>query len=78
MDELVQGKFTVQGLAIHQQVIERLKGKGAEAVILGCTEIPLIVDDGNSPLMTLDSTRLLAKTAMRAAVKETLSPSSRP
>jgi aspartate racemase len=78
MDELVQGKFTAAGLATHQQVIERLKGEGAEAVMLACTEIPLIVNEGNSPLMTLDSTRLLAKTAMRAAVKETLSPSSRP
>jgi len=64
MDELVQGKFTKEGLATHQQVIERLKRQGAEAIILGCTEIPLIVNDGNSPLPTLDSTRLLARTAV--------------
>jgi aspartate racemase len=67
MDELVEGKFTGQGLAHHQEVIERLKDDGAQAVILGCTEIPLIVDDGNSPLPTLDSTRLLAREAMARA-----------
>lgn len=69
MDELVQGKFTAEGLAHHQQVIVRLKGQGAEAVILGCTEIPLIINDANSPLQTLDSTRLLARTASQRAVQ---------
>ena len=41
---------------------------GCDAVILGCTEIPLIIDDGNAPLPTLDSTRLLARAALRRAV----------
>ena len=41
---------------------------GCDAVVLGCTELPLVVDDGNSPLPTLDSTRLLARPALRAAV----------
>jgi aspartate racemase len=68
MDELVQGKFTKEGLATHQQVIQRLKEEGAQAVILGCTEIPLIVNDGNSPLPTLDSTRLLARAAVGKAL----------
>jgi aspartate racemase len=45
-----------------------MKGEGCEAVILGCTEIPLIIDDGNSPLPVLDSTRLLARAALRRAV----------
>ena len=39
-----------------------------EAVVLGCTEIPLIMSDANSPLPTLDSTRLLARAALRRAV----------
>jgi aspartate racemase len=41
---------------------------GCDAVVLGCTEIPLIMNDANSPLPTLDSTRLLARAALRRAV----------
>ena len=67
MDELVAGKFTPAGLATHQQVIQRLKEEGADAVMLACTEIPLIVHDGNSRLPTLDSTRLLARAAIARA-----------
>jgi aspartate racemase len=37
-------------------------------VILGCTELPLILNDGNSPLPTLDSTRLLARAALQRAI----------
>jgi aspartate racemase len=40
---------------------------GCDAVILGCTEIPLILNDSNSPIPTLDSTRLLARAALRRA-----------
>lgn len=69
MDELVRGVFRPEGLAAFQRVIARLKDEGCDAVILGCTEIPLIVDDGNSPLPTLDSTRLLARAALRRAVE---------
>jgi aspartate racemase len=45
-----------------------MKDEGCDAVILGCTEIPLIIDDANSPLPTLDSTRLLARAALARAV----------
>lgn len=68
MDELVKGLFRPEGIAVFQAVIARLKQAGCDAVILGCTEIPLIIDDGNSPLPTLDSTRLLARAALRRAV----------
>ena len=51
-------------------MIGRLKEKeGCDAVVLGCTEIPLILNDANSPLPTLDSTRLLARAAIRRAVE---------
>ena len=53
-----------------QQVIARLKDEGCDAVVLGCTEIPLIINDANSPLPTLDSTRLLARAALRRAVQD--------
>jgi aspartate racemase len=69
MNELVGGIATPEALAYFQQVIERMKGQGCDAVVLGCTEIPLIVNDANSPLPTLDSTRLLARAALRRAVQ---------
>jgi aspartate racemase len=68
MDELVYGDFRPASVARFQRVIERLKGEGCDAVVLGCTEIPLIISDANSALPTLDSTRLLARAALRRAV----------
>ena len=68
LDELVKGVFTDEAVVRCQRVITRLKDEGCEAVILGCTEIPLIMNDDNSPLPTLDSTRLLARAALRRAV----------
>jgi len=67
IDELVYGVFKPEGIACFQQVFARLKSEGCDAVILGCTEIPLIMSDANSPLPTLDSTRLLARAALRWA-----------
>jgi aspartate racemase len=68
MEELVLGVLTTASVAAFQQVIGRLKGEGCDAVVLGCTEIPLLINDDNSPLPTLDSTRLLARAALRHAV----------
>ena len=68
-EELVYGVFKPEALAYFQRVINRMKEEGCDAVVLGCTEIPLIVDDTNSPLPTLDSTRLLARAALRRAVE---------
>jgi aspartate racemase len=69
MEELVNGIFSAESIATHQQVITRLKEQGCDAVVLGCTEIPLIMSDENSPLPTLDSTRLLARAAVERAIK---------
>jgi aspartate racemase len=74
MDELVYGIFKPAAVAIFQRVMERMKGEGCDAVILGCTEIPLILNDSNSPLPTLDSTRLLARAALRRAVQSSPAP----
>jgi aspartate racemase len=68
MDELVYGVFKPEAVAHFQRVIGRMKHQGCDAVILGCTEIPLIMYDANSPLPALDSTRLLARAALRRAV----------
>lgn len=68
MDELVYGVTTPAAAAYFQSVIQSFKTQQCDAVVLGCTEIPLIVSDANSPLPTLDSTRLLARAALRRAV----------
>ncbi|MGA2671694.1 MAG: amino acid racemase [Terracidiphilus sp.] len=68
MEELVCGIFKPESIAVFQKAIERMKHEGCDAVVLGCTEIPLVVNDSNSPLPTLDSTRLLARAALRRAI----------
>jgi len=68
MDELVYGVFKPEAIAYFQEVIGSMQAAGCDAVILGCTEIPLIMNDANSPLPTLDSTRLLARAALRRAL----------
>ena len=69
MDELVYGIFKPESIATFQRIITRMKQEGCDAVVLGCTEIPLILNDANSPLPTLDSTRLLARAALQRAVE---------
>lgn len=70
MDELVPGIIRREGVVLFQQIIARMQREdGCDAVVLGCTEIPLILSDANSPLPTLDSTRLLARAALRRAVQ---------
>ncbi len=70
MDELVYSIFKRESVAYFQKLINRLRlEEGCDAVVLGCTEIPLIISDENASLPTLDSTRLLARAALRHAVE---------
>jgi len=69
MDELVRGIVKPEQVAYFQKVMAKMKDEGCDAVVLGCTEIPLIMNDANAPLPTLDSTRLLARAALRRAVE---------
>lgn len=69
MDELVNGIFTDDSRTYLQQVIGRMSHQGCDAVVLGCTEIPLLINDVTSPLPTLDSTRILARAALRKALE---------
>jgi len=69
-DELCQSIFNAETTQLFVNAIEDLKARGAECVILGCTEIPLIVTESNSPLPVLDSTRLLAKYAVKEAISD--------
>jgi aspartate racemase len=66
--ELVNGVFTEESRLYFNEVMEKLKGRGCDAAVLGCTEIPLIVRPEDAPLPTLDSTRLLARAALRRAL----------
>jgi aspartate racemase len=68
-DELVNAQFLPRSLAYMTEVIRGLADDGCDAVVLGCTEIPLLVTPDASPLPTLDSTRLLARAALRKAVE---------
>jgi aspartate racemase len=68
--ELVNGVFTESSRLYLNGVIAELKSRGCDAVGLSCTELPLIVRADDSPLPTLDSTRLLARAALRKALED--------
>jgi aspartate racemase len=67
--ELVNGIFPEASRLYFNEVAGTLKARGCDAVVLGCTEIPLIVRPDDTPLPTLDSTRLLARAALRKALE---------
>jgi aspartate racemase len=66
--ELVNGIFTDNSRRYFNDVILNLKSQGCDAAVLGCTEIPLLVDPEDCPLPVLDSTRLLARAALNEAL----------
>lgn len=66
--ELVNGLFTEKARLYFNHVMTTLRQEGCDATVLGCTEIPLVVDPNDTPLPTLDSTRLLARAAIREAL----------
>ena len=68
--ELVNGIFPETSRLYFNEVASKLKARGCDAVVLGCTEIPLIVRPDDTPLPTLDSTRLLARAALRRALEQ--------
>ena len=68
-DELVLGTFLPRTQAYLTEVIRGLKDEGCDAVALACTEIPLLMTPESSPLPMLDSTRILARAALRKAVE---------
>ena len=66
--ELCQGVFEKETTALFLSTIDSLRAEGAECAVLGCTEIPLIVTESNSSLPVIDSTRALARMAVRVAL----------
>ncbi|MBM4033094.1 MAG: amino acid racemase [Planctomycetes bacterium] len=75
--ELVNAVFTEESRLYLNEVMARLKARGADAAVLGCTEIPLIVRPDDCPLPTLDSTRLLARAALAHSLGESWAASTR-
>ena len=69
-DELTQGRFRPESRAAYTRIIERLAADGAEAVVLGCTEIGQLVGPDDSPLPILDSMRVHAEAAADLALRE--------
>jgi aspartate racemase len=67
--DLVNGIFREESRRYFNDVISQLKDRGCDAAVLGCTEIPLLVDPDDCPLPTLDSTRLLARAALAKALE---------
>ena len=68
-EELVNGVVKEESRLYFNRVIKRLKANGCDAVVLGCTEIPLLIDPNDCPLPVLDSTRLLARAAIDKALE---------
>lgn len=68
-NELVYGNIKEESKKYFLNVIDELRSKGCDAVVLGCTEIPLIVMPNESPLPTLDSTRILARAVLKYAIE---------
>ena len=67
--QLVYGNFPEESRLYFNEVVQKLKDRGCDGVVLGCTEIPLLVRPEDCPLPTLDSTRLLARAALRKATE---------
>ncbi len=67
-NELVYGEIKPDSKKYFLEQIRVLRDHGCDSVVLGCTEIPLIVLPGDSPLPILDSTRILARAALNFAL----------
>jgi len=69
-DELIHGKFERSTKEYFRGVVSDLAQQGCDGVVMGCTEIPLILDPQDVEVPLLDSTRLLANAALKEALRE--------
>ena len=69
-DELVCGQLKESTRSVFDDIIAEGQSQGCDAVVLGCTEIPLLINDEDSQLPTLDSTRILARASLREAARD--------
>ncbi|MFI5252284.1 MAG: aspartate/glutamate racemase family protein [Bacteroidota bacterium] len=68
-DELAKNKFKPETKKKYLTIIEKLRGKGAQGIILGCTEIPLLIKQSDCDLPLFDTTTLHAKAAAEFALQ---------
>jgi aspartate racemase len=73
-DELCHGKISESSRHEYQRVIHDLKARGAQAVILGCTEITLLIKPQDSALPVFDTTRIHAEAAVSFALNQSIFP----
>ncbi|WP_158253594.1 aspartate/glutamate racemase family protein [Chromobacterium alticapitis] len=66
-EELVRGVLREESRRVYQDIIARLAGQGAEGVVLGCTEIPLLIEPRHSPIPVYDTAVLHADAALARA-----------
>jgi len=69
-NELVKGQFKPEARQGYVEIIQRLARRGAEGVILGCTEIPLLVSEADAGLPLFNTTTLHAGAALEYALRE--------
>ena len=69
-NELVYGQFKEPTRSCFQEIITERKRRGCDAVVLGCTGFPLLIRETDSVLPILDSTRILARAALRETVRK--------
>jgi aspartate racemase len=69
MEELVYGRLETGSRTYFRNLIHGFANGGCDAVVLGCTEIPLLISESDSPLPILDSTRILARAALRESIR---------
>ncbi len=75
-EELVRGVVRPESRALYLEVVDALVGRGAEAVVLGCTEIELLIKDGDAGVPLLETARIHAQTAADVALGLTELPAS--
>ncbi len=68
-DELVVGELRAESKSEFLRIIDALISRGAEGIVLGCTEIPLLIKEGDCPVPVFDTTRLHALAAVDMALQ---------
>jgi aspartate racemase len=68
--KLVKGVFSDESKALFNGVFDELGERGCDAVVMGCTEIPILMDGVETSVPTLDSTRILARAALSFSIQE--------
>jgi aspartate racemase len=69
-DELVAGQIRDESRDGYVAIIRKLVERGAEGIILGCTEIPLLVDEASAGIPLFNTTQIHAEAALDYATKE--------